>query len=85
MQLLTKETFVVNENAEIYSAFTVAELGEMLPSNVTSGKIDDQWFCRVYYDLDDKDFIVYYIKQGFVTHKEADARANMLIWLIEQE
>lgn len=59
------------------AAFTVAELGEMLPEMFYSGKIfrDEkmQWWGRV------GRFITSTLRET-----EADARAEMLIYLIEQ-
>lgn len=64
---------------EYFAAFTVAELGEMLPSGFLSGRADalttelpSLYFCRL---------------EGFeltIANTEADARAKMLIYLIEQ-
>lgn len=64
------------ETCDIYSAYTVAELGEMLPENFRSGKgdKDSQFYCRV----DDEDFNPIHI---CFSDTEADARAEMLIYL----
>ena len=56
---------------EIYAAFTVAELGEMLPGGYHSSRMDDVWYCED----------VYVTK----AETEANARAKMLIWLIENK
>lgn len=67
---------------KIYSAFTVAELGEMLPVNALwqcypfwegKGKL---WACEVQIEEEKKDHCI--------AHTEADARAKMLIHLIEK-
>lgn len=58
-----------------YSAFTVAELGEMLPKN-----------CRTRRSIDHKDdWLVDSLSTDHMAHSptEADARANMLIYLLE--
>src|SRR5688572_17796027 len=38
------------EPLEIYSTFTVAELGDMLPEKVTSWKRDKQYHCHYYFN-----------------------------------
>jgi hypothetical protein len=70
-----------------YSAFTVAELGEMLPwlvevaeqgyflNMVKNGKKEWQW--DVWYELDDD------ILESVEAESEANARASMLIYLLE--
>lgn len=60
------------------SAFTVAELGEMLPVYVTSGKKDNgAWYCAtISHDMGWKE-------ESFDAEIEADARAKMLIYLLE--
>lgn len=68
-----------------YSAFTVAELGEMLPFDCISKKvmvestldISKTWW-RCYFDPEGPD-------EYCMEVKEADARASMLIYLIEKE
>lgn len=79
-----------NENIKFYSAFTVSELGEMLPTKIYwkdesaeyvylfIKKYPDEYHIS-YCDLDDKWF------DWFVTKdkKEANARAKILINLIE--
>jgi hypothetical protein len=66
--------------SEGVSAFTVAELGEMLPFGFASHKRhDDIWWCfnnRRNWDL---------VKESFHADTEADARAKMLIYLIENK
>jgi len=61
-----------------YSAFTVAELGEMLPEDIkgvrfSSCKQDSHWDCM--YSSDER----------AVDKTEASARAKMLIYLIEND
>lgn len=69
----------------IYSAFTVAELGEMLPVHATlsNGKI--HWL-RIHKTLEG--WVVGYFDNTmplqFVADTEADARAKMLIYLIKE-
>lgn len=64
-----------------YAAFTVAELGEMLPASVSftkeisSGK--DNYVC-IHWTPEVKEFAVY-------ADTEADARGKMLIYLIESK
>lgn len=64
----------------IFSAFTVAELGEMLPFNVKTNKIGDsgKWFARHFIGPNNS------MGDGITADTEADARAKMLICLIEQ-
>lgn len=61
-----------------YSAFTVAEFGEMLPAKLNQHlscvKLNSVW--EVTYGLNEKQF---------GSPKEADARAHMLIYLIENK
>ncbi len=61
---------ILSWHKEIVSAYTVAELGEMLPKVTSMGNTFEYWFCN--YD-------------GHVTqaNNEADARAKMLIYLLE--
>ena len=69
----------------VYSAFTVAELGEMLPNYICSyNGGNSSWFCNSKFE----DFTK--TKKGVVTTcviatTEADARAKMLIYLKEKE
>lgn len=64
---------------EPVSAFTVAELGEMLPANLITQRLDvntPQW-VTYFYDSQP------YTGEDFEAATEADARAKMLIYLIE--
>lgn len=64
-----------NYGYEIYSAFTVAELGEMFPATeqIRDTRVNDVcWACDV-------------MTQRTFGDTEADARAKMLIYLIEQD
>lgn len=58
------------------SAFTVAELGEMLPSSTRSYKVIDspEWYCNYRLKEDEQ-----------AADTEADARAKMLIYLLENK
>ena len=62
-----------------YSAFTVAELGEMLPEGYYSQKERGSWVCT---DADNH-LAVTNIYDCDNIYTEADARAKMLIYLIE--
>lgn len=59
-----------------YSAFTVAELGEMLPNFAFTFKNNDGWNGN-WKQLPNG-------HPSFIADTEADARAKMLIYLIEQ-
>jgi hypothetical protein len=74
-------------NVRVYTP-TVAELGEMMPSDImrgdslyyfTSQQVDD-WFECWYAESIDKGFFITKHDQ-----KEANARAKLLIWLIENK
>lgn len=66
------------QHGENISAFTVAELGEMLPDRAYSfrGDYEHKWECTI--DLLGDE---YYTTSGGDT--EADARAKLLIYLLE--
>lgn len=71
-----------------YSAFTVAELGEMLPPFVTSEKqlgVAGGWFCH----LDSNPLNLPMIKNPhrheIDADTEANARARMLVYLLENK
>lgn len=73
------------------SAFTVAELGEMLPSNIHQFEKDDsdptgKWFSSA--KTDDNTWVAGYGENStneveFEADTEADARGKMLIYLLE--
>ena len=71
-----------------FSAYTVAELGELLPTEQNdrlgffSGRAINGWFCEV----KDYGIMPYDRLHVELQHEtEADARAAMLIWLIQNE
>lgn len=71
---------------EIYSAFTVAEIGEMLPVFLEGENGISSIFVDRYYDAHGKNacwFIQYFNDIRVYNTNEADARAKMLIYLIE--
>jgi len=70
-----------NLNAEYYSAFTVAELGEMLPYTVFSHEYlrNNASVWRCIKDIDGKKI------KKFDANTEANARCQMLIYLIENK
>jgi hypothetical protein len=61
------------KRSRIASAFTVAELGELLPDGTISFYDFGKWTCQ--YQPSHKEF----------ADTEADARAKMLIYLLEQK
>ncbi len=87
-----REDWVITQSQsfqEGYSAFTVAELGEMLPKSCPEHKNKDLLICK---GFGENDWMV-----GYGNHRdmegchveieqtEADARAKMLIYLIENK
>jgi len=67
----------IQDIKECYSAFTVAELGMMLPDNVKSLRLRNKWICEA--DVDE------YSGESKVHVTEANARAKMLIYMIENK
>lgn len=73
-----------------YSAFTVAELGEMLPQDAISGKTvkvalkDGKWVCSLSV-TDNNDEVHYFAGEAKYDQTEANVRAKMLIYLIENK
>lgn len=63
---------------EGFSAFTVAELGEMLPEGFASDRADGEG--RIYWVTDNSSEI-----QSISAETEADARGKMLIYLLENK
>ena len=62
-----------------YNAFTVAELGEMLPVGIYSVKEKEGWYCL----SDSEDFEE--ILEPIHADTEANARGKMLIYLLENK
>jgi len=60
----------------VFAAFTVAELGEILPGFCHSYRFENRWVCTTN-DVN----IIFRIENE---KTEADARAKMLVYLIEQ-
>jgi hypothetical protein len=88
MQITFSADFSLQKNDSIhgvYPAFTVAELGEMLPIRFSVGNRqvaifsyrENEAFCCALKDLHSK------IVEIFTADTEADARAKMLIYLLE--
>jgi hypothetical protein len=76
-----------------HSAFTVAELGEMLPNKKNGIEVktvkDGGWYC-IYEDIEVcveayKQYHGKKIHRDEWAHTEADARAKMLIYLLENK
>jgi hypothetical protein len=69
----------IDRSYEYYSAFTAAELGEMLPWDIViSRNIDRAWIVTFQANgLTEKEMASY------IEKSEVDARAKMLIYLIE--
>lgn len=77
-------------SSELCSAFTVAELGEMLPEKAGGGFYRQKLFdggpnrAEIYYADVTSEVMVFPKDSAIVGVTEADARALMLIYLIEQ-
>ena len=86
---ITKEEYD-NLMTSSYSAFTVAELGNILPDKVFPENQFDAYFLKDMKNTSDGEWIVSYESAGIrwsavVGDTEADARAKMLIYLIEKK
>ena len=68
-----------NSVYEEFSAFTVAELGDLLPSHVQGNKL------RQFKLFGDRCEIVYGVEPVFIENTEAEARSKMLIYLLENK
>lgn len=71
--------FDLSRSIDYWSAFTVSELGEMLPDHSGTIKVDGMWEGIIY-----KGNILNGCKP-VLSKNESDARAQMLIYLIENE
>ena len=76
--------------ADRYSAFTVAELGELLPDFIQPNKDEDQFNCIMMSKLICKNKTIYSVYSvvddlSFECINEANARAMMLIYLLENK
>jgi len=79
----------------LYSAFTVAELGELLPNKITLKFDDMQYECQLFYlNTENGSYCSYRADMDYEPdmeieacpgNTEANARAKMLIWLFENE
>ena len=65
---------------EFVSAFTVAELGEMLPEGTESHRRDNTWWCILDRRVGRRN-----VTEAKKASAEADARAAMLIHLLENK
>jgi len=70
-----KGAILTDDNKIVCSAFTVAELGELLPNN----------FTHRIHKWKNKGFSFYIDDKIIETETEADIRAKMLIYLIENK
>jgi len=64
---------------EVIKAPTIRELGEWLPDEFVSGRIIEEYACFDIKELESKDPF------DIEADTEADARAKMLIWLVENK
>ena len=69
---------------KICSAFTVAELGEALPSSIKTN-YGDLNYLHIAKLKNSKEWLVAYFHDEIRGDTEANARAKMLIWLIENK
>lgn len=82
------ELIIMYRGTKKYSAFTVAELGELLQKNITINNINRcLWYSRshnileLYYNECSKKHIITIVDDK----SEANARAKMLIYLLENK
>lgn len=88
--LLDKSSYPKLDEQDRLSAFSVAELGEMLPKAIINSR--SEWFLRVNCDLTGFNYVYFrdYNTEDLLCEKdieadtEANARAKMLIHLIEE-
>lgn len=84
-ELVERHECVLNNHHDFYSAFTVAELGEMLP------KLDGRGYVEAYKDIQGRWVLHFkvstnhYLYKGEAEENEADARASMLCYLLENK
>ena len=76
------ETPNIEKRSKWIAAFTVAELGEMLPDQISSWKMGLEWICS-YDELHESGVAI--PEQRVFEGTEADARAKMLIYLVENK
>ena len=63
-----------------YSAFTVAELGKMLPSHFVSWRVQESYYiCEQLRSIKNR------IDMSLFADSEADARAKMMVYLLENK
>lgn len=76
----------IKKHGEWWAAFTVAELGEMLPPLCEIKRTrENNWRLEYISTLTVKDGRPHFDRHSVRADTEADARAKMLIYLIEQK